>query len=484
VETGPHPLAERVVARLLPQPCREHVLGDLYERNATTGRYVRDAMRSVPFAVWGQVRRTTSPGLACLQGGAVYGGFLSAYGRVAPGVLQTTDGVLGTLTPALTAVVVLALRDAWTGHPQRISIRALVDAPLCVAAACAAHVALQACRAHSLVDSTVTMVAGVVSLLLLSPVRVPDAQANTPIMSVQSGGSGMQVPRSDGSFHRGSGLWLLALVPLGAAVGLGASYFSPSVYRAAVSVLVVLPSEVPPHVMPTDLRPHLAERLNVVSRQVLNNTRLERIIRDFNLYERERQVAEDAIPRMRQDISLNIVASGERGFWFTVAYRAADPKVAMRVAERFASLFVQENLEDAERSFGQANLALQSRLEETGNRLAGVSAELDQARRGAAGSRPVAVLDVEHQVIRDRYRSLFESAQVSRTGQDMERSSIGEQFRILEPARLPEHPIEPVPLFWSGLGAAAGLILASVTRLIPWWPRPPRAQPDATALPV
>ena len=79
--------------------------------------------------------------------------------------------------------------------------------------------------------------------------------------------------------------------------------------------------------------------------QVLSNTRLERIIRDFNLYERERRVTEDAITRMRRDIALNIVASGEKGAWFTVAYHAGDPKTAMRVAERLASLFVQENLE-------------------------------------------------------------------------------------------------------------------------------------------
>ena len=248
--------------------------------------------------------------------------------------------------------------------------------------------------------------------------------------------------------------------------------------------VLLLPSEQPEHMMPVDLRPRLGERLNVISTQVMSSTRLGGIIRDFNLYELERRVTEDAITRMRQDISLNIVASGEKGAWFTVAYHAADPKIAMRVAERLASLFVQDNLEDAEQSFDQANLALLARLEETGKRLAAVSAELDQARRGAAGSRPVAVLDVEHQVVRNQYQSLFESAQASRTNQIMERRSIGEQFRILEPARLPERPIEPVRLLWSGLGAAAGLIVACVTLLIQWWPRPPRARPEATALPA
>jgi uncharacterized protein involved in exopolysaccharide biosynthesis len=114
------------------------------------------------------------------------------------------------------------------------------------------------------------------------------------------------------------------------------------------------------------------------------------------------------------------VASGERGAWFTVAYHAADPRIAMRVVERLASLFVQENLEDAQRSFGQA----------------------------------------------------------------MERHAIGEQFRILEPARLPERPVEPVRLLWSGVGAVAGLIVAFVALLIQWWPRPPGARPQATALPA
>lgn len=474
MDTGPHPLAERVVARLLPPRCREHVLGDLYERNATTGRYVWDALRSVPFAVWGQVRRTTSPGLACLEGGAVYGGFLSAYGRIAPGALQTTDGVLGTVTPALTAVVVLALRDAWTGGPQRMSVRALVDAPLGVAIACATHVAVQALHSHSLGGTTVPMVAGVVSLLLLSIIRASHASA-TPAVSVQSGGPGMQVPHSDGWSRQWSRLWLLTLIPLGAAVGLGASYFSPPVYRAAAPVLL-LAQEQHPSMTPVDLGARLSQRLDVIAMQVLSSTRLERIIQDFTLYERERQAAEDVVARMRRDISLNIVASGERGAWFSVAYHSTNPDIAMRVVERLASLFVQENLEDAERSSVQTALALRSRLEETAKRLVAVSAELDQARRGVPGSRPIAVLDVEHGVIRDEYRVLFESTQASR--------AIGEQFRILEPARLPERPIEPVRLLWSALGAAAGLVVACVTLLMQWWPRPPRARPEATALPA
>ena len=135
-----------------------------------------------------------------------------------------------------------------------------------------------------------------------------------------------------------------------------------------------------------------------------------------------------ASTRMRQDISLNIVASGERGALFTVAYHAADPKVAMRVVEQLASLFEQEN-------------------------------RLDQARLDAANG--------PRELLGDGARKL-----------------IGEPFRILEPARLPQRPIEPVRLLWSSLGAAAGLIVAFVTLLLQWWPRPRRGRPEATALPA
>jgi hypothetical protein len=195
-------------------------------------------------------------------------------------------------------VVALALRDAWAGRPRPIAIRVFLDAPLSAAIACAAHAALQASRTHSLVDSTVTVVGGVVSLLLLSLVRVSHAQANTPAMSVQSGGSGMQVTHADGSSNRWSALWLLALVPLGTAIGLGASYFSPPVYRASVSVLV-LPSAQPAYMVPVDLSQRLPRRLQVTSLQVLSTARLEPIIQDFKLYERERQMTADAVAHMR-----------------------------------------------------------------------------------------------------------------------------------------------------------------------------------------
>jgi hypothetical protein len=59
VETRP-PVAIETVARLLiPPAAREHVLGDLSERYSSLAQYVIDAMRTIPFVVTSQIRRTS-----------------------------------------------------------------------------------------------------------------------------------------------------------------------------------------------------------------------------------------------------------------------------------------------------------------------------------------------------------------------------------------------------------------------------------------
>ena len=439
METGPHPLAERVVARLLPPPCREHVLGDPTSVTPPPGDTCGTPCAACRLPC-GAGAPDDIAGLACLQGGAVWGGFLSAYGHVAPSVLQTTDGVLGTLTPALTAVVVLALRDAWTGAPADQHPRARRRA------AVRGHRLRCACGgpgiSHALarrLDGHDGGRRGESAAPFARPCVPRPGEHSDPVRSVRRlryAGPSLRwlVQPRVGALAVGVGA-------AGRSGGLGASYFSPPVYRAAASVLF-LPSEAPQRLMPIDLRPHLGERLNVVSMQVLSSTRLERIVRDFNLYERERQVTEDAITRMRQDISLNIVASGERGTWFTVAYHAADPKIAMRVAERLASLFVQENLEDARaivrpgrpgvavaaRGNGRAAGRCLGRARPGAARCRGLPAGGYVGRRAPGGSRPVPVAlrghpGLSHGPDHGAIQSANSSASSSRRGSPNARSS-------------------------------------------------------------
>jgi len=157
------------------------------------------------------------------------------------------------------------------------------------------------------------------------------------------------------------------------------SMFLPNRYRASTSILIV-PQRVPENFVQPTVTADLGERLNVISQQILSRTRLERIVQEFNLYERERRrlLMEDVIEGMRRDISINIARARSRRDEvnnFSVSFEANEARTAMRVTERLASLFVQENLEDRELLADQTDQFLKGQLEESRRRL------LDQERK-------------------------------------------------------------------------------------------------------
>jgi polysaccharide chain length determinant protein (PEP-CTERM system associated) len=148
--------------------------------------------------------------------------------------------------------------------------------------------------------------------------------------------------------------------------------FLPDRYRASTSIIIV-PQRVPENFVRSTVTAELSERLNLISQQILSRTRLERIIQEFNLYEsqRARLIMEDVIEGMRKDISLNVNSNRNRAqaSSFNVSFESPDARTAMRVTERLASLFVQENLEDRELLADQTNQFLQVQLEDARRKL-------------------------------------------------------------------------------------------------------------------
>jgi polysaccharide chain length determinant protein (PEP-CTERM system associated) len=167
--------------------------------------------------------------------------------------------------------------------------------------------------------------------------------------------------------------------------------FLPNRYRASTSIVIV-PQRVPENFVRSTVTAELSERLNLISQQILSRTRLERIIQEFNLYEaeRERLIMEDVIEQMRRDISLNVNANRNRdgASSFNVSFESPDARTAMRVTERLASLFVQENLEDRELLADQTNQFLQGQLEEARRRLLEHERKLQEFRQRNNGQLP------------------------------------------------------------------------------------------------
>jgi polysaccharide chain length determinant protein (PEP-CTERM system associated) len=186
-------------------------------------------------------------------------------------------------------------------------------------------------------------------------------------------------------------LWLrkwLLILPTMLAAGGAAIYASklPDKYQSETLILVV-PQRVPESYVRSTVTARIEDRLNSIQQQILSRSRLERIIKDFNLYRQERQtmVMEDVVQRMRLDIQGPRI---ERGDAFRVGYVSSDPKMAQLVADRLASLFIEENLRDRAVLAEGTSQFLDAQLEDARQRLIEQDKKLEAYRRQYSGELP------------------------------------------------------------------------------------------------
>jgi len=180
--------------------------------------------------------------------------------------------------------------------------------------------------------------------------------------------------------------WLIILPAL--VLGIVAVLYArtlPDLYTSQTVLQVVAP-RVPRNIVQSTVTTGIEERLPAITQQILSRTRLERIIQDFGLYAEERQteLMEDVVQTMRSRINVGL----DRGDAFRVSFVSEDPRQAMRVAERLASLFVEENLRDREVLAEGTNQFLDSQLDEARRRLLEHERRLEEYRRQWRGELP------------------------------------------------------------------------------------------------
>ena len=127
LEVRPPALVDAVIRLLIPPACREHVLGDLWERYTSPRQYVVDALRTLPFVIWSQIRRTSDPLLLAMQ---VLPAFVFFGGLVGKPGADGGPAWLRAVIPAIAVAVAMVLRDAyyWPKYPS--SRQAALDAGL------------------------------------------------------------------------------------------------------------------------------------------------------------------------------------------------------------------------------------------------------------------------------------------------------------------------------------------------------------------
>jgi len=170
--------------------------------------------------------------------------------------------------------------------------------------------------------------------------------------------------------------------------GIGAFAYARTLkdmYRSE-SVVMMTPQRVREDLVRSSVRTNLAERIQTISQQIMSRTRLEGIIVDLDLYAQERRTGlmEDVVERMRRDVNVQVV----RGDAFRVAYVSESPVVAMRVTERLAGLFIDENLRDREQLAQGTSQFLESQVDDAKKRLAEQESKLAAYRTAHAGQLP------------------------------------------------------------------------------------------------
>ncbi len=120
--------------------------------------------------------------------------------------------------------------------------------------------------------------------------------------------------------------------------------FAPRLYKASTLVLVTAQKIPESFVQPT-VTSRIEDRLLSISQEVMSRTRLEQVINEFGLYKDERNKLnnEEIVELMQKNIKVELPKREEKGY-FTISYVGTNPSMVTVIANRLASLFIEENL--------------------------------------------------------------------------------------------------------------------------------------------
>jgi len=126
--------------------------------------------------------------------------------------------------------------------------------------------------------------------------------------------------------------------------------YLPKVYKATTLILVQ-PQSVPENYVRPTITDSVANRLNTISQEILSRTRLEMVIQEFNLYTdiQKSLPLEEIIEIMRKAIEVRVQEArrdrrDQSANSFTISFEGKEPNTVMKVTNKLASLFIEENL--------------------------------------------------------------------------------------------------------------------------------------------
>jgi polysaccharide chain length determinant protein (PEP-CTERM system associated) len=157
-------------------------------------------------------------------------------------------------------------------------------------------------------------------------------------------------------------------------------------------LIQIIPQRVPDSYVRSTVTIRTEDRLDVVSQQVTSRTQLEQMIREFDLFPRERArlPMETVVDAMRANISVELVRSArnEPVDAFHVKFTYGDPDVATKVTQRLGTLYIDRNFRDRGALAQATNEFMKVQLQESAARLQEQEAKVARFREQHAGRLP------------------------------------------------------------------------------------------------
>lgn len=181
--------------------------------------------------------------------------------------------------------------------------------------------------------------------------------------------------------------WWLPLVTMviGAAVAVDFGRRLPKFYRANTLILVE-PQKIPANYVKPIVATPIGNRLKTIRQEVTSRSRIEKVIREANLFPdlRERVSTEDLVARVNRGIQLEV--RGEDTF--RISFQDKDPQVAADVANAVAELFINENIAARTAQAKSTASFLDEQLEKTAAELSGQESRISEFNQKHLGQLP------------------------------------------------------------------------------------------------
>jgi polysaccharide biosynthesis transport protein len=187
--------------------------------------------------------------------------------------------------------------------------------------------------------------------------------------------NGIQLDEIKGIIRRRRRVFLLVFFIVLVIAGVIALSLSPS--YLSKSTILIEDQQIPEQYVKSGISSYVEQRLDTITQQVMSRSRLKEIIDQFGLYSeyRDNYTSEEITAKMRdKDIKFETISADVNDartgkttaatIAFAVSYQGKDPATVQKVANKLASLYLEENIRTREAQTSSTTAFLEHNLKE------------------------------------------------------------------------------------------------------------------------